>query len=191
MADEATKNVNEEVAEELDILEPRTETKAWQFSDGEVHKTYTQKPLGFFHKVEFFSLLGDTVDQMSESGRPLDINGILGSGADMDSLVAIVSRVASHAPDALKEAYCIALAVPRGEREWAKWVMEEQLTDEEGFDLMERFVEQNGDAMKDFFTGKGTKLIKRASQKFSPKRDASAPAPSSKPSKRTRQATAA
>lgn len=178
--------VADEVKEELNVLEPKIETKYWPFNDGNIERTYEQKPLSFFGKIEFFSLIGDAVDNLSSEDRPLNLNELFGGEATTDSFVAVISRVAGQAPETLQEAYCIFLHVPRGEREWAKFVMSESLTDEEGMDIMERFVDQNAEALQSFFGEKGQSLIKKIQTKF---KISAAPAPSSKPSKRTQPRT--
>lgn len=176
----------EEIKEELDVLEPPVENKSWTFTDvNEVTQTYIQKPLSFFGKVEFFSLVGDTIDALSDDGKPLNINELFGSTASMDSLVAVVSRVASHTPEALKEAYCIFLGVPRNERAWAKARMEEELTDDQGMEILEIFVDQNAEDLKSFFDQRGRKLLAKIQKRFVK----SVPAPSSKRTKRTQQST--
>lgn len=173
------------VKEELDTLEPNITPRDWEFNDGEVKRIYVQKPLSFFGKIEFFSLLGDTVDNMNTEEKPLNVMELFGGEATADSFVAVISRIAGQAPEVLQEAYCIWLNVPRGERTWAKWVMEQNLTDEEGMQIIELFVDQNAEALQRFFGERGQSLIKKVSAKFR----AVAPAQSSKPSKRTRQPT--
>lgn len=178
--------VQEEVKDELETLSPSGTPKVWTLSDGvNEPKQYVQKPLSFFGKIEFFSLLGDAVDALSTEDRPLNLQDLFGGEATTDSFVAVIARVAGAAPETLKEAYCIWLGVPKGEREWAKWVMDDQFNDEEGFEIIDLFIDQNAEQLQDFFGEKGQGLVKKISKKFA----LSAPAPSSKPSKPTRQRT--
>lgn len=180
--------MKEDVKEELEILESSVTPKAWTLNDGvNEPKTYVQKPLSFFGKIEFFSLIGDAVDQMSTEERPLNLQELFGGDATTDSFVAVISRLASQAPETLQEAYCIWLSVPRGERDWAKWVMNDQLTDDEGFQIIDLFVEQNAEELQNFFAVKGQSLVKKISRKFG----LNAPAPSSKQSKPTQPRTKA
>lgn len=177
---------SKDIKTELDILEPRTESRFWIFSEGDINQTYEQKPLSFFGKVEFFSLVGDTVDSLSDDGKPLNVNELFGSTANIDSLVAVISRVASRTPDALQEAYCIFLGVPRNERLWAKDYMERKLTDEEGMEILEVFIDQNAEALKSFFDQKGKSLWEKIQVRFAK----SAPVRSSKRTKPTQPRTA-
>jgi hypothetical protein len=178
--------VQDAVKEELEVLESSVAPRLWVFNDGQTEKTYEQKPLTWFGKIEFFSLLGDAVDGLSTEERPLNLGELLGGEATTDSFVAVLSRIAGQAPEVLQEAYCIWLNVPRGERDWAKWTMEQNMTDEEGMEVIDRFVDQNAEALQSFFGEKGQSLMKKISLKFG----LSGPAPSSKPSKRTQPATA-
>lgn len=174
------------VKEEMDILEPMVENKPWTFTDeNNESRVYVQKPLSFFGKIEFFSLIGDAVDRLNTEDRPLNLTEMFGGQATADTFVALLSRIAGQAPETLQEAYCIFLHVPRGERDWAKWVMESQLTDDEGMDIIERFVDQNAESIQDFFGSKGQSLMKKITSRFG----LAAPAQSSKPSKRTQPRT--
>lgn len=174
------------VKEELDILDPKAPTKDWTFTDGDTTMTYTQKPLTFFGKIEFFSLVGDTVDKLNTEENPLNITELFGATASFDSLVAVLARVAGQAPEALQEAYCIFLAVPGGERLWVKNRLENDLSDEDGMGILELFIDQNADELKSFFDVKGKSLLAKAQKKFGK----SGQTPSSKRTKRTQQSTA-
>lgn len=177
---------NEEMKEEIETIEPRTAPRVWHFADGDIAATYEQLPLSFFRKVEFFSLVGDTIDSLSDDGKPLNVNELFGTDANLDNLIAVVSRVASRAPEALQEMYCIFLNVPRRERVWAKAYMEAKLTDEEGMEILEVFIDQNADDLRSFFDQKGRHLLTKIQVRFAK----SAPAPSSKRTKRTQPVTA-
>src|SRR5262249_45916345 len=115
-----------------------------------------------------------------------------------DSFVFGVAKLARFAPEIIKELYCIALAVPREDREWAKLVMEAPVeeggfTDEEGIKVLTTFVDQNADAIRDLFLPDGPlrSLGATISSKFGLTTDASTAQqpPSSKRSKHTRPRT--
>lgn len=178
---------NDFIKEELETLESSVPSKIWVLTDGEVSETFEQKPLSFFGKIEFFSLVGDVVDSMTDDGKALNINELFGATANIDNLVAVVSRVAAHTPEALQEAYCIFLGVPRNKRVWAKYVMEQNLTDDEGMEILSLFIDQNADNLRSFFDKKGKDLLAKVTKKFG----RGGQAPSSKRSKRTPQATQA
>lgn len=178
--------VKEELDRELEVLEPSAQNKDWTFTDGEITRVYTQKPISFFRKIEFLSLIGNAVDSLSDSGKPLNLAEMFSGEATVDSFVAIISRVAAEIPETLQDAYCIFLDVPKNEREWFKWVSDRDLSDNDGFDILERFVEQNAEDMQDFFANKGQKLVNKITKKFG----VSGPVPSSKASKPTARNTA-
>lgn len=169
------------IKEEHEILESSAEPRGWTFTDGESTITYTQKPMSFFRKIEFVSLLGDAVDKLSTNENPINLAVVFSGEATIDNFVAVIAKVAAEVPETLQEAYCIFLDVPKGERAWAKDRMENQLTDVDGFAIMDLFVEQNAEGLMDFFGTKGQGLIKRTMKKFG----LSAQVPSSKPAKRT------
>ena len=95
---------------------------------------------------------------------------------------AAVAALVKYAPDLLKDIYCISLRVPRGEREFIKNLMEDQIDDEEAVKLLDNFIDQNWDVMRSFFYEQVIPLVEKVSQKIQD----STP---SKPSKRTRRST--
>jgi hypothetical protein len=190
MADEAA--VPEETVESiLEEISPKSEIKHWLFQepDGAIVGQFTQKPLSFIGKLEFFGVLGAALEKAMQSGMTVD--GIMemggaavGGGEGIDGFVSAIARIAQYAPDLITQTYCIALGVPRGYREGITEFWEQNLSDNDGFEILEIFIAQNGDALRDFFT-KGSKLGTLI-QKVAPQDAAS---PSSKPSKPTRATT--
>src|ERR1044072_7212406 len=111
----------------LEILEPQTEPREVKLSYGGRDATYLQKPLAYFRKMEFFSLLGRTIDVAMEGDDGLRVNTLLGALpssvtdiADLDSFLSLVAKIASYAPDFLKESYLLWLDLPKSERAWAR-----------------------------------------------------------------------
>lgn len=85
-----------------------------------------------------------------------------GQGMQQASQVlAVFARVASLAPERLKEAYCIILNIPKGHRVWAINHALDAMSPEVGEDILHVFVDQNWEAIEDFFTRVLPKLIKR------------------------------
>lgn len=156
--------------------------------------TYTQQPLSFFGKMELFSVLGGAVERaLSEDGginlsNLLEIpqrSGTTLSAADFaDATVFVrgIAKLVQFAPDLLKDIYCISLRVPRQERPYVKELMEDQLTDEQGVQILDTFVDQNWDVMRSFFFEQIQPLVEKITKKV----QNSAP---SKPSKATRTRT--
>ena len=130
-------------------------------------RTYTQKPLSFFGKMDFYALVGQTIDEAMSSGMSLDalIGDSSGLGTSLtaanfteaDSIVATIGKLAHYAPELLIDSYCIWLNVPMNERQWFKLTVvkpvdEGGLSDEDGLDIINVFIAQNAEAMENFFT---------------------------------------
>ena len=78
------------------------------------HHAATQRPLTFFRKLEFFALLGDTVEAITkEDGeKGVQVSQLLGGATQTDNLVLVISKLAGHSPELLKNSYCIWLNIP-------------------------------------------------------------------------------
>jgi hypothetical protein len=163
---------------EMEKIEPSDEPKPWLLVLHGQAAEYTQAPLSFFRKIEFFSLVGDTLAQAMEGEDGLTVVGMLNSiGGSMtpslepqdlqnaDSFVAGLARLTSHVPDFLKDCYCIWLNIPKKERAWAREAMD-GLNDAEGVEIIETFIDQNADALEDFFRETAPRLVRKAAQRF-------------------------
>lgn len=128
----------------------------------EVERTYTQRPLSYFRKIEFIGLLGKTLDEIIETG--VDLDSIFGDVAptsmgdfnpnnlgELTQFVSAIAKLASYAPDFIKEAYVIALNVPRNEKLFAYEALE-LIDDELGEDILVTFIDQNYKELESFFT---------------------------------------
>lgn len=154
----------------IHILEPRHDHAPVTLRHGGYTQTYTQKPLTYFGKMEFMSLVGKTLDEAMKGEDGLRLNTLLdtanvtelnsGDFEDLDSFLALVSKVAAYAPDFLRDCYLIWLAVPKGQRVWAREALD-NLEDEEGIQIIERFIDQNWEALESFFVVQIRRLIKR------------------------------
>jgi hypothetical protein len=155
----ATKAPAKETEDALEVLEPDVTEREVDLGEGYV---YTQKPLSFFGKIELFSVTGKAVDKALSDGASIgdilgdvpDINNPLStSTSEADVFISAVVKIAEHAPELLKDLYCVILAVPRGERERAKELFE-NLSDDEGIKILEVFVDQNWEVLTNFFKEK-------------------------------------
>lgn len=147
-------------------------------------KEFEQDPLTFFEKNEFFALVSRLIERAVEQG--LDARAILEligtddatlrkvQKGEMDftmlplatSIVGIIGKLGGMAADILEEAYMIFLSVPLAERFEARDALR-QMDDETGFSMLETFIEQNAESLKDFLPRWG-KLFKTASQTLRP-----------------------
>lgn len=153
----------EEDVDVLNVLEPRSEHRPCTLVYGGATTSYTQRPLSYFKKMEFFGLVGSTIDKAMEGDDGLTVNALFGTTptsvgdltsadfGDLDSFMALVAKVAHYAPDFLKECYLIWLDVPKKERAWAREALD-LIDDDEGQEIIETFVDQNWEAIERFFT---------------------------------------
>ena len=159
--------------QELEAIVPNKEHVKWSFGG----KTYTQKPLSFFGKMEFFSIVGSAVDlalqegvtmnQLMAGATSVSAWGRGGDGMqDADSMMKLLARLMVFSPTLLADMYVVFLGVPRGEREAVKSVMigsedEGGLNDEDAVRILHTFIDQNAEALQRFFVQEAPRLFKR------------------------------
>lgn len=147
--------------------------------EGKSFEFYTQAPLGWLARTRFFALItaamakaikasggnvGGMADVFGPDGGDLRTRfGALTSRDwnDASSFFALSMELVSYVPNLLSEMYCIVLAVPVDDRRWFKEVMEQRwdpdigeygLRDEDHRDLIARFIDQNYEELRAFFT---------------------------------------
>jgi hypothetical protein len=158
---------SKEEADVIDILQPKSDPRAWTIGTGDYERTYIQRPLSFFAKMQWFSLVGEVLDKALSGENKMSMNSLLSTpgrgGAlsiadfrDADTFMQAIGKLLSYAPDFMLDSYVIWLGVPGQEKESAKLIMslpEEDggLSDEHGIEIIEVFIDQNYDALDDFF----------------------------------------
>lgn len=150
----------------LDILQPKAEPKTWVIGKDDYERTYVQKPLSFIAKMQWFSLVGDVLDRALSGPDGMHLGNLFaapGGGQlapsdfrEADTFVQAVGKLLAVAPDFLVNSYCIWLNVPDYEREVAAGIMilppdEGGLSDEQGMEIIEVFIDQNYEALDSFF----------------------------------------
>jgi len=163
----------------VDLLRPKAEPREWKLGKGEYSRAFVQRPLSFIAKMQWFSLIGEVLDKAMSGDDRLSINNLFdapstGRGGrltvedfrDADTFVQAVGKLLVHAPDFLTKSYCIWLSVPDYERDYVKQLMElppEEggLTDEQGVQIIETFIDQNYEALDSFFRDKLAGLAAR------------------------------
>jgi len=170
----------EEAKEVLETIVPNKEAKTWTFGKGTDVVTYVQRPLSYFGKMEWFALLAEAIDRVMQDGTTvtdmLSQVGVVGDRSsisvsdftDADTFIRSMAKLAQAMPEFFEESYCMWLNVARGDREYVKAIMKQPeddggLNDEQGFEIMERFLDQNVGAIESFFVERLPKLGKRAS----------------------------
>lgn len=170
--------VAEPVEEKEDVLHaivPNDEPKEVVLTLDGADRTYVQAPLKYFRKMEFFGLVGRTIDEAMSGEDGLTVNSIFGANTptsvgelaasdfgDLDSFLALVAKIANYAPDFLKDCYVIWLDVPKRERVWAREALD-NLEDEAGLAIIETFIDQNWDSIERFFTERIRSVANRVS----------------------------
>jgi hypothetical protein len=186
---EAPSNQNGKAQEDvLDVLQPKAEQKQWTFGPEGMRQTYVQKPLSFIGKMQWFALVGEVLDKAMGGENPLTVGNLLsGPGMrggralsandfrDADTFVHAVGKLVYYAPEFLLDSFCIWLNVPAHERDMVKVLMdappeEGGLSDDAGLEIIERFIDQNYDAIDSFFRDKLGLLQKRVSQRMEDRR---------------------
>lgn len=176
--------------EVVETLEPKAQNVVYEFGLDN-HLKFIQRPLSFFGKIELIAVLGEAIDKAIESG--VSVAGLLEESTDpnieANNFVRTLASLAAFAPDVLKEIYLISLGVPKGDREYVGMIMELPaedggLTDEQGIQILETFVDQNAEVMVDFFKNKILPMFNRVLEQVN-----SADTESSKPSNPTQPVT--
>lgn len=182
---------------ETDTISPPVSFKEYRLLDGDL--VLTQKPLSFFGKMELMAVLGNALEHaLSEGGASVTdlLSGMPGDRSenlslndfrDADAFVKGIAKLIQYTPDLMGDLYCVALGIPRGQREYVKGVMELHeseggLSDDQGIEIFDTFIEQNWQVLVDFFKQKIIPIFEKMGSKSE-----SQP---SKPQKVTRARTA-
>ena len=155
----------------VDSLESSVTEKTILLGEGKNQLTLVQKPLTFFGKIEFFSVLGKAVEKViNDGGSIVDLigseNPLASDEQDAEVFIKAVARVVQYVPEMLGDLYCIVLNVPRGQREDIKVRLENELDDDQGFGILETFVDQNWEVMANFFKERILPLAQKVGTKF-------------------------
>lgn len=177
----------------LDTLIPKAAPREWTIGKDEFERKYMQKPLSFVAKMQWFALVGEVLDKAMSGDNALTIGNLFsgptarGTGAlsmedfrDADTFVQAVGKLVAFSPSFLMQSYCIWLNVPTYERDLVQDLMaqpeaEGGLSDEDGFEIIETFIDQNYEALERFFREKVPQLQKRIQARARPAQEATSP----------------
>lgn len=168
--------------------------------ENDEYSIYTQQPLGHVDRARFFGLVTRTLATAIKEGGGVELgfDDVLGPGGgnirqraqslaardiqDASSFMTMAFTLLSYTPDFLLECYCIWLGVPGEERIWAKHVMSQPripeqdqwgITDDDAFEMAERFIDQNYEEIRRFFVERVPRLFARVRSKEQTRRKAS------------------
>lgn len=186
--DNGTPKQEKEDEDYLDILQPKAEPKTWVIGKEDYERTYVQKPLSFIAKMQWFSLVGEVLDRALSGPDGMSLGNLFstpGGGSfapqdfrEADTFVQAVGKLLAVAPDFLVNSYCIWLNVPDYERPAVAEIMmlppdEGGLSDEQGLEIIEVFIDQNYEALDSFFReslGRLQRRVQNRAQEASKKR---------------------
>jgi hypothetical protein len=175
MANQTAKAKKEEKQEEVSLDEqielldvPKAVDRTLEHPETGESRTYVQHEMGFLTKLKFFRLVAGTA-RLATDGQ----GGIaefleetmVDSGGATDNFMTTITQLIELVPDFYQEAAMLILKVPVAEQAWVGQALE-NISDEEGVDILDVFIAQNGAALRDFFTKHLQKLQKRASEEF-------------------------
>lgn len=139
-----------------------------------VDRVYTQRPLSYFRKIEFFGLVGRTLEDILDGPDGVNLDNIFGDVApnsvddfrstelgELSTFVSAIAKLASYAPEFVKDAYLIILNVPHAEKAFAREALD-SIDDEVGEDILVTFIDQNIKELESFFTERLPKVLDRA-----------------------------
>lgn len=176
----ATKTAQPE--DTTEVLVPSVENYTVTIGPPGNQMEFVQKPLSFFQKLEVFSILGSALDKAMAGPDGLTVSDLFDGPSslgeeltennfkDADTFVRAISKLVQFAPDLLSQLFLVVLSVPRGARTSVKIVMELPpdeggLSDDQGFGILNTFIDQNWDVMVDFFKARIVPLINKLSNK--------------------------
>jgi hypothetical protein len=143
------------------------------------YSVYIQQPLGWMARQRFFALVSAALSKAirASGGEVAGMGDIFGNSGgtirergerlmqrdwqDASTFMALAAELTAYVPDLMLEFYCIFLAVPPGERMWAKLVFEQPrdpernlwgFTDDQHRTIIGTFIDQNYEELRGYFT---------------------------------------
>jgi len=124
---------------------------------------------------------GDVLDKALTGDNKMSLNSLFDAPGqpgslsmadfrDADTFVQAVGKLLVHAPKFLTDSYCIWLNVPDFQRDLVTrvWTLPESeggLSDDDGIEIIEIFIDQNYEALDAFFREKLGRIQQRAQQR--------------------------
>lgn len=171
-----------EFEKQMDILDPVALAKEVTLKHPETgeEKTFIQKELAFIPKTRLLSLVATTLRMASDQdgGNVGDIitdtfggvNQLISQGVDPEDaesfaanqFLDVILRLVEIAPDFLDQLYLLVLGVKQKDRQWVIASLE-VIDDEQGIEILDTAIAQNGDALRNFFDKHLRKVANRVS----------------------------
>lgn len=165
-------------AADLEVLAPKTGAKKWAIGSETMTREYVQRELSVVGKVQWFSLVGEALDDMLSGDNRLSLNSLLTPPeikpgqpvmqqfADADTFVHAVGKLLSLSPEFMTKSICIWLNVPDYEWDLVEQLMKMSpedggLSDDDFEEIVAVFLDQNYVAIERFFTERFPRLRNR------------------------------
>lgn len=175
------KSEESDFEKQIDILDPVALAKEVTLKHPETgeEKTFIQKELAFIPKTRLLSLVATTLRMASDQdGNVGDIisdtfggvNQLINQGVDPEEaesfaanqFLDVILRLVEIAPDFLDQLYLLVLNVKQKDRQWVIAALE-VIDDEQGIEILDTAIAQNGDALRNFFDKHLRKVANRVS----------------------------
>ena len=169
---------------------------------------YIQRKLGFIEMQRFFALCSRSLLRAVKEGGDDAVNeigGLMGGGDiramtaqlrqqdfnEAKSFMSMAFALISYVPDFLTDVYVLILRVPDTQQYWFRQTIEKPwdpdnddygLSQAAGREMIERFLDQNYEDIRDFFGREIPSLAKRVRQLEGIRKDRESDSPQSKPS---------
>jgi hypothetical protein len=157
-----------EEGDPAEVLEPRFEPVKRRLGLEQMLTEYTQSPLSFMARLEFFNLLGDVIAKLMDSEKGVTLTQLLSELnvrpgqttlqdlMQVEVIIRGVARVSEVAPNFMEDCFSIWLNVPKDNRPEFRYLLrlppsDGGWDDDEGFDVIEVFLEQNAADIVRFF----------------------------------------
>lgn len=181
-----------------EVIEPSTPERWQVIGKDDYALKFVQKPLSFFGKLDFFSVLGKALDtamsgedgiSLAEMFEELPDDPAEMRAQDLKDQATFVrglAKLVAYAPEMFADVYCVILAVPKGRREMVKQLMsapesEGGLSDEDGVGILDTFIDQNWEVLLDFFKGPAKRLAQKIGGKVAAEKSVSSQPSQSSP----------
>jgi hypothetical protein len=175
---EQAEPVEDRAKEDMEILTPTERSKQWVIGKDDLARTYVQRELSVIGKAQWFSLVGNTLDEALSGENKLSLNSlltppqiqpgqpVLQQFADADTFVHAVGKLLSVSPDFISKSICIWLDVPDYEWDLVATLMRMSpedggLSDDDFESMFAHFIDQNYMSIERFFRERFPRLRAR------------------------------
>lgn len=193
------------IGEVVDEIKPRLEPRVQHIGPADAELgPYVQRELSVLGRMQWFALVGEVMDRAMSGENPLTIghlfeapkgardgNPSLAEFREADTFVKALSKLVRYSADFMEESFIIWLDVPDHDQRQFKMYLklpesEGGISEDDFFEIIETFVDQNWTAIDRFFRERLVQIRKRIEARNTKAQSS----PSSTPSSSTAPTTA-